>query len=134
MDDVRELIERTNRKFGELFERGDAAGIAALYTANARLMPPDMPTISGTEAIKAFWQTAMKQGIKAATLETIDVETSGGDLATEIGRFTLAMEAPGGGGGRVEQAGKYIVLWKQDAGVWKLHADIWNADAPAGRG
>ena len=59
-------------------------------------MPPDLPMLSGTEAIKAFWQSAMKQGIKAATLETIDVETSGGDLATEIGRFTLSMETPGG--------------------------------------
>ena len=132
MDDVRKVIERTNLKFAEIFKRGDAAGVAALYTADARLMPPDLPMITGTEAIKAFWQSAMKQGIKAATLETIDVETSGGDLATEIGRFTLNMETPGGD--RVEQTGKYIVLWKLDAGVWKLHADIWNADAPAGRG
>jgi len=134
MEDVREVIKNTNLKFAEIFGRGDAAGIAAFYTADARLMPPDMPTLQGAEAITAFWQGAMEMGIKAATLETIEVETSGGDLATEIGRFTLGMEVPGGGDERVEQTGKYIVLWKNDGGTWKLHADIWNADAPAPRG
>ena len=129
MDDVREIIKNTNLKFAEIFKRGDAAGVAALYTADARLMPPGAPSLSGTEAITAFWQAAMNQGIKAATLETIDVETSGGALATEIGQFKLSMESPRGG--QVEQTGKYIVLWKNDSGTWKLHADIWNADAPA---
>ncbi|HEV7903518.1 MAG TPA: DUF4440 domain-containing protein [Pyrinomonadaceae bacterium] len=129
MEEIREAIENTNSKFAEIFKRGDAAGIAALYTADARLMPPGVPTLSGTEAITAFWQAAMNQGIKAATLETIDVETSGGTLATEIGQFTLSMESPRGG--QVEQTGKYIVLWKNDGGTWKLHADIWNGDAPA---
>jgi uncharacterized protein (TIGR02246 family) len=129
MEEVREAIKNTNLKFAEIFRRGDAAGIAALYTADARLMPPGTPILSGTEAITAFWQAAMKQGIKAATLETIDVETSGGALATEIGQFTLSMETPGGK--RAEQTGKYIVLWKNDGGTWKLHADIWNGSAPA---
>jgi len=129
MKEIREAIEKTNSKFAEIFKRGDAAGIAAFYTADARLMPPGTPTLSGTEAIKAFWQAAMNQGIKAATLETIDVETSGGALATEIGQFTLTMETPDGK--RAEQTGKYIVLWKNDGGTWKLHADIWNGNAPA---
>ncbi|HJR05766.1 MAG TPA: nuclear transport factor 2 family protein [Pyrinomonadaceae bacterium] len=133
MDDVSEVIKNTNLKFAEIFKRGDAAGVAALYTPDARLMPPDVPLMTGTEAITAFWQAAMKQGIKAATLESIDVETSGGDLATEIGRFKLAMKVAGADD-LVEQTGKYIVLWKLDGGTWKLHADIWNADAPAGRG
>ncbi|HEX8129728.1 MAG TPA: SgcJ/EcaC family oxidoreductase [Pyrinomonadaceae bacterium] len=131
MEEVREAIRNTNLKFAEIFERGDAAGIAALYTPDARLMPPDAPLMRGTEAITAFWQGAMNLGIKAATLETIEVETSGGDLATEIGQFTLSMDAPGGE--RAEQSGKYIVLWKRDGGVWKLHADIWNGNAPARR-
>ena len=133
MADVSEAIKNTNLKFAEIFKRGDAAGIAALYTRDARLMPPDAPLMTGTEAITAFWQGAMNMGIKEATLETIDVESSGGDLATEIGQFTLSMETPDGRGDRVAQIGKYIVLWKRDGETWKLHADIWNGNAPAGR-
>jgi uncharacterized protein (TIGR02246 family) len=131
MEDIRKEIKNTNLKFAEIFARGDAAGIAALYTPDAHLMPPDAPAMRGTDAIEAFWQGAMKMGIKTATLETIEVESSGGDLATEIGQFTLGIDAPGGG--RVEQSGKYVVLWKRDGGVWKLQADIWNGNAPARR-
>lgn len=129
MEEIREAIRNTNQKFSEAFMRGDAAGVAALYTSDARLLPPNQPMTSGREAVQSFWQSAMRSGIKEATLETIDVESSGGDLATEIGRFTLAIEMPGGE--RVAQTGKYIVLWKHDGGGWKLHADIWNADVPA---
>jgi ketosteroid isomerase-like protein len=28
--------------------------------------------------------------------------------------------------------GKYVVIWKKEAGGWKLHRDIWNSSqAPA---
>lgn len=129
MEEIRETIKNTNLKFAEIFKRGDAAGVAALYTSDARLLPPGAPMMSGAEAIENFWQEAMNMGIKEATLETIDVESSGGDLATEIGKFTLRIEKPGGE--RIAQTGKYVVLWKNDGGAWKLHADIWNTDAPA---
>lgn len=127
LEEIRETIKNTNLKFAEAFKRGDVAAVAALYTSDARLLPPDAPMLSGTEAIKAFWQGAINHGVKAATLETIEVESSGGDLACEIGQFTLSMETPGGE--CVAQTGKYVVLWKNDAGVWKLHADIWNTNA-----
>ena len=26
--------------------------------------------------------------------------------------------------------GKFIVLWKQVDGKWKMHRDIWNSDMP----
>ncbi len=130
MEEIRETIEKTNLKFAEAFKRGDVAAVAALYTSDARLLPPDTPMMTGTAAIKAFWQGAMNLGIKEATLETIEVESSdGSDLATEIGKFTLGIETPGGE--RIAQTGKYMVLWKRDAGIWKLQADIWNTNAPA---
>ncbi len=28
-------------------------------------------------------------------------------------------------------AGKFIVVWKQEAGQWKLHRDIFNSSMPA---
>jgi ketosteroid isomerase-like protein len=27
--------------------------------------------------------------------------------------------------------GKYIVVWKDEGGKWKLHRDIWNSSLPA---
>ena len=37
IDEIRSM----NRNFMEAFKLGDAAGVAALHTADARLMPPD---------------------------------------------------------------------------------------------
>jgi len=34
--------------------------------------------------------------------------------------------------GNTLEKGKFIVLWKEQNGVWKMHKDVWNSDdAPA---
>ena len=117
-------IKAVNGAFMDAFKRGDAAGVAANYTPEARLLPPDSPVLNGPEAIRAFWQGAMNMGIKQAQLETVDVD-SRGDLAYEIGRYTLSIEPPSGQ--KTTAAGKYLVVWRKSNGSWKLHVDIWNA-------
>ena len=128
MENVRDAIASANQKFMDAFSRSDAAGIAALYTEDARLLPPDSQMITGREAIQSFWQGAMDMGLKEAKLDIVEVE-SAGNLAYEISRFALSGEQPGGES--IKLTGKYVVVWKNQDGVWKLHVDIWNADAAA---
>ncbi len=130
MINVSEAVMSINRNFMEAFKRGDAGDIAALYTADARLLPPGYPLMIGREAIRTFWQGAMSAGITEATLETGEVEARD-DLAYEIGNYTLTMRPNGGGGEGATAKGKYVVVWKNVGGAWQLHADIWNADAAA---
>ena len=35
------------------------------------------------------------------------------------------------GDGQALDAGKFIVVWKREAGQWKLHRDIFNSSMPA---
>lgn len=125
MSTTSEAIQSANNNFMAAFIRGDAAGVAACYTADARLLPPGAPPMSGTADITAFWQGAMNLGIKEAKLETKEIEERG-DLAVEIGQYTLTIQTESG---TVTDVGKYIVTWKNDAGAWKLHFDIWNSNA-----
>lgn len=128
MGDIRQAIDAANQNFMQAFQRGDAAGVAACYTADARLLPPNGQPMNGTAAITAFWQGAMALGITAAKLETVELE-SRGDLAIEIGQYTLTIQpAPDT---TATDVGKYVVVWKDDGGVWKLHIDIWNTNTPA---
>jgi ketosteroid isomerase-like protein len=61
-------------------------------------------------------------------LKSTEVE-SNGDLAYEVGDFSL--DVPGEGGSFTTSTGNYLVVWKRDAdGVWRLKVDTWN-DAPA---
>jgi uncharacterized protein (TIGR02246 family) len=119
-------IRAANRNFMDRYKRGDAAGVAALYTEDAKLLPPDSQMMDGTDAIRSFWQGAMDMGVKEATLETVDVE-SRDDLAYEIGRYTLVIQSKGGESTTAK--GKYVVVWKNRDDVWRLHVDIWNGNA-----
>lgn len=128
MQDTRNAIRIANEKFMEVFKKGDAAAVAALYTQDGRLLPPGSQMVSGTEAIQSFWQGAMNQGIREARLETTDVEERQ-DIACEIGRYTLRIEPEGGK--TLTDRGKYVVVWKKEDGGWKLHIDIWNSSGEA---
>lgn len=128
MENVRSSIASANQNFMDAFSRSDAASIAALYTADATLLPPDNSMMTGKEAIQSFWQGAMEMGIKEAKLDTVGVESEG-SLAYEIGRFVLSVQPQDGESTRL--AGKYVVVWKNQDDTWKLHVDIWNADAAA---
>lgn len=128
MSEIRPAIDAANQNFMHAFQRGDAAGVTACYTAEARMLPPNGQPMTGAAAITTFWQGAMELGIKAAKLETVELETRG-DLAFEIGQYTLTIQpAPDT---TVTDVGKYVVVWKNDGGAWKLHVDIWNTNTPA---
>ena len=117
-------IAAANEEFMAAFSRGDAAGLAALYTDGGQLLPPNAGFLTGQAAIQAVWQSVMDMGIKSVKLEIGEVEGHG-DTAIEISKYTLAGE-----GGQVLDRGKYIVIWKREAGQWKLHRDILNRSCP----
>src|SRR5687767_9386322 len=93
---VRAAIEAANKQFIAAFNRGDAAAVAAMYTADARLLPPNSPMGEGRQAIQQFWQGAYRAGVKMVSLETLHVESQG-SLAYEVGRYTLTSPTAGGG-------------------------------------
>ena len=123
--EIRDAITAANGKFVAAFSRGDAAGVAALYTEEGQALPPNGEVIKGKQGIQTFWQSVMKMGIKGVTLETVEVE-SHGTTAIEVGKYALLVEK-----GQVIDTGKYVVIWKQETGQWKLHRDIWNSSRPA---
>lgn len=122
-------IAASLERFETAYNSGDAAAMAALYTPDGAVLPPDTARIDGREGIQAMWQSFMDAEVRDLVLETVELETHD-DSASEVGTFTISV--PDGAGGRVTASGKYIVLWHEgDDGVWRLHRDIWN-DNPSG--
>ncbi len=129
LEETRNAIEANNEKFMRAFEQSDADAIAALYTNDAKLLPPNQPMLSGTDAIKQFWQGMLRLNIKQPKLETVEIAEQRDDLACELGRYSFIIPLPDGS--TVTDVGKYLVVWKREAGAWKLHLDIWNTNATA---
>ena len=100
-------------------------GVASFYATSGCVMPSNSDIISGSDNIQAFWQGLFDMGIKGLVLETIDLEDHG-DTAIETGRYTLKAD-----GGAVADVGKFIVIWKNESGSWKVHKDIFNTNQPA---
>ncbi|MBV8809489.1 MAG: nuclear transport factor 2 family protein [Acidobacteriaceae bacterium] len=128
LDQIRLAMASTNDLFNtEVFGKRNFDALDQIYTANARILPPGAPMISGRESIKGFWSSLIQSvNAKSAVLESIDVMPTG-DGAVEIGRATLRMEPKGQSASEMEV--KYLVYWRQEDGHWKWHVDIWNSNS-----
>ena len=125
---TRKAIDENLKVFVEAFNKGDAAGVAAIYTMDAKLLPPNNKLIEGQANIQTFWGGAVSAGVKMVSLTTSDV-TATGDYAIETGKYVTSM--PVASGGTTTDEGKYVVVWQRQGRNWKISRDIWNSDKPA---
>ena len=122
--EARAGIEAVNATFMKLVQEKNAAGLAALYTDEARILPPNGPAIEGHAAIEQFFG-GIVQGIARVQLDTVEVEGHG-DTAHEVEALTFF----GANGAKIDE-GKAIVIWKKVDDQWKLHRDMFSSNLPA---
>ncbi|MGQ0636336.1 MAG: YybH family protein [Planctomycetaceae bacterium] len=107
------------------FNRGDAQGIAALYTEKALLFAPDRPAFEGRSAIAKFNQLVFDMGIKGVASTLSEVEVYNGTAFTS-GTFKVW-----GNDKAAAFDGKFMLLWKKVGGQWLIHRDCGNGNGPA---
>ena len=115
-----EEVERFTHRFEALCNAGDAAGMAAFYTEDARLLAEHADLIQGRDAIERFWREAISRARSASAVRTIrlDEVVSSGDLGYALG--TVVVRIPSGR----ELTTKYATIWQRDAdGGWRLAVD-----------
>ena len=125
MTETYEAITKVNEKFSETFKNADAKGVADLYTEEGQLLPANSDFLTGRTAVQGFFQGLMDAGIHSIQLTTKEVEEFG-ETAVEIGRFVLRDANK-----QIVDEGKFIVVWKFEEEIWKLHRDIINSSLPA---
>jgi len=120
---VKSAIADINAKFADELKKGDSAAMASHYTSDAMVMPPNSEPVPKDKIISA-WGGAIRMGVKDIKLTTDDV-TGNGDVAGETGKYEMY-----GDNNKLLDKGKYLVLWKNENGEWKLYRDIWNTSMP----
>ena len=104
--------------------------VIAYYADDALQMAPNSPVVKGRDSIRALYTAMMQSGMKinSASFTVTDVQAAG-NVAYEIGTYDMTMTIPGVG--EIDDNGKYITVWKQQADkLWKVAAEIWNTDMP----
>ena len=115
-------ITQSNLNFMKAFKARDSTSVADSYAKDAKIMPPNRSTISGKREIKKFISSLMNSSVKDFQLTTINVWGDSSILAEE-GTYVLADSLE-----KQLDKGEYLVLWKQEAGNWKMFRDIWTSD------
>jgi ketosteroid isomerase-like protein len=121
-------IGRVGAEFSQRYMRGDARGMAELYTENGMIFPGGRPIIRGRQAIEAYWTLA--PGVKVVEHKTTaDSIIVVGNTAYDYGTFRSRNSRDGQPGN--PGYGKYVIVWqKQSNGAWLMHLDIWNGSPP----
>ena len=126
-DPGRVAIAAQSRALTAAIERGDAAAIANLFTADAKIsVSQSGGVVSGHAVIENFWRAALGSGLKSLVLASADF-VGDGSLRVETGTYqAFGVER------RELGHGQYLLAWVKDAGVWKISRDFAHGEvAPA---
>lgn len=105
------------------FNSGDPGGLALMYSADAEVLPPDEPIVSGHPAIEQFWKDYNPGQVR---LETSEVETRKlGDYWYREGSYSALVQDEG-----MPRVGKFIELWAKEGSAWLLYRHMWSPNAP----
>jgi len=117
-------IAQSNQLFMKSFKAGDSTAVANCFTTDAKAMASHLPAQKGRDNIIHFISQAMKKGYSGFNLSTTKI-WGDSSIVAEEGAYTILDIS-----GKEVDKGKYIVLWKQEAGNWKMFRDIWTTDLP----
>lgn len=105
----------------------DWSGVAARYTPDATLMPPNEPAVTGRESLRKWF--AAFPPIVSMDLNVIETEGCC-DIAYVRGSYELAIAPPGAG--TLHETGKYLEIHRKQAdGTWLMLRDMFSSDSPA---
>jgi uncharacterized protein (TIGR02246 family) len=127
--DVQSLIRNLSQDFVTSFNTGNYDQVAALFAQDGAFMAPHHDPAYGPKAVERLLRQFGESGYEDLRLETVRVDSSG-DMAVEIGRYTVAIRQPDGT--IVADRGKYVKAWRR-LGAWLIVADCWSTNLPLNR-
>lgn len=124
LDQVKATIHQANQEYAQRFNTNDVNWYKEKYTSDACAMADQHLSVCSPDSIAAYYYDGGKH--KGLPLETKETSIYGSaEFVVEEGTWNI----PDGKGGSFDH-GKFIALWKQEAGKWKLYREIWNSDNP----
>ena len=124
---AQEDIGQLHAAFMKAFNAKDPAGLAATYTDDGVLMPPNEPEVKTSLGIETYARQAFSNSpITGILLNVTETEVQSSGWAYCTGFYTLL-----GPNNSTLDRGKFLEVVKQTDKGWKLHRDAYSSDMPA---
>jgi len=123
-----QAIRVASARWLEAVDARDLTRIANVYAEDGMFLVPNAPLAHGRDGVRAMWTQLLSTPNLSLRWSPSTVEVAqSGDLACETGTYRLSMDGPAG---RVEDDGKYVVVWRKRGLEWEVAADIFNSSRP----
>lgn len=120
---VRQEIGALNAQFTQAHLSGDVAFIDAMFTADAVAYPPGSPAVRDPRELHDFTVAYIALGLSEFREESTEFYGNA-ELVVDAGTYVVTY-----GPDKVTERGKYLNVWRNVNGSWKIQSNIWNADA-----
>jgi ketosteroid isomerase-like protein len=122
MESVKNHIIEMNKTYSNRFTTNDSVFYTERYCKDAEVYSPGMAAVKGRDSIRSFFY---QNGTNTETKIELPAGNFYGNeiMVIEEGTYNF----PDGKGGSFDK-GKFIAVWKQEDGKWKLYREIWNTD------
>ena len=117
-----QAIRQTTTALETAFNAKDVDKILTVYTDNSTFMPPNKPLLRGRGSLKGFYEGLLNGGSSDLKITPADV-AGHGPLAYESGSYSMM-------NGKVSDRGKYLFVFRQLAGNWRIEYASWSSDLP----
>ena len=113
---ARPEIEAVNNQFSKDFKNQDSVALTNHYASDGML-----GSVKGKDKLVSTWHRLIQNALKDGTpdfLFTTNSLASDDEYVVELGSYRFVDQ-----NGNVKDHGKYVVVWKQEGGEWKIYRD-----------
>jgi ketosteroid isomerase-like protein len=133
MSDETDPILPYHQRYLEACRKGDGAAMLELYSDTCVLMPPNEPSIFGKKELEE-WIHEYFSAFRIVTLDDTEREvTVFGDWAVERWAYLVAIQSVNGED-RIRDDGRFLTIWKNEGGTWRMAQAMFNSIRPIGGG
>ena len=126
-------LAKAHQRYMDAVLAADVATISSLYTDTAVLMPPNDSTLYGKRELEE-WHQEYFSDFRVVTFAEIEREVAMFDgWAVERWAYMVAIQ-PLHGGDRIRDDGRFLAIWKNDDGIWRMSQAMFNSIRPVGSG
>lgn len=117
-------------QYRQAWLKGDTAAALAAISSDIKIYISGIPDVVGKDSTrKLFLDEMAANDVQLLNLEHQDILLSG-DQATVVGRYE-EIELPKAKGPPVQNVGRYMTVWRKEAGTWRIVRYMLNDLPPA---